>query len=316
MAGKLTVEVIGPPSGTFANLFKIPSGGAHRLVNHLIDALAQIAGGQQPGHVRVRVDDTAPTQATATAVVTFATIAAADVLSLYDSSFGTAYFTCVSTTPVAGDNTFQKVTDATATAASLAACINSSPQMRGRYTAVAATGTVTITAVLNIGAMGNKSTLGKQMANPAGLTLTQFVGGRDGGSKQTIQVTLGANPTNGQTILIGAKTITFATAAANQNEVTIAGTAALTTAALVTVLNANTDLAGFFVATYPGGAVATIEMQESGQIGRFISLGGTATLTFVNAGTGAAATDFRPTTTEVNKLAMQGVTLGFSAAAS
>lgn len=320
MTTKVTVELIGQ-AGTafltgFGNPVGNPVGDARKLVNALVDAFAQTAAGHQPGHVRQRVEDSSPTIATATAAVTFATIAAGDVLSLYDSAFGNAYFTCVSTTPVLGDNTFQKVTDATATGASLAACINSSPQMRGRYTATAATGTVTITAIGTPGAMGNKSTLGKQMANPAGLTLTAFVGGRDAGSKQELQATLGANPTAAQTFLIGAKTITFVASAANQNEVTIGGSATITAASLVTVLNANTDLAGYFVARTISAAVVGIECQVSGQFGRFVSVGGTATsLAWVNAQTLVTATHFGPTTTEVNKVPTQGVVLGLRAAA-
>lgn len=319
MTGKLTIEVIGNTAKSFLNTF--PTGaGPHKLGNALLDVLAQMIGGSQPGHLRMRVDDSVPTTASATVAITYANLAAADVLSISDPAIGTIYLTCVSTAPVAGDGTFRKVTDASATGDSLVTCINTHASLRGRYTASNNAGTVTITVVStagNVGAQGNKTTLGKQMANPAGLTLSAFTGGRDGGSKQTLTATLGANPTAAQTFLIGAKTITFRAAAANQDEVTIGADAAATAVALVTVLNANTDLAGFFVATSLGSAALSIEMQVSGQMGRFVSVGGTATsLAWTNTQTAVTATHFGPTTTETNVVASQGVTLGLRAAAS
>jgi hypothetical protein len=315
MTGKLNIEVIGNTSGSFATSFASPSGDGHKLVNNLTDVLSSIAGGHTLGHVRVRVDDSAPTTATATVAVTYANLAAGDQLILNDT-FSQTIFTCVTTVPVSGDNTFQKVTDATATGTSLKNCINNSPQMRGRYTATDATGTVTITALGYPGSLGNVSNLQKQMANGAGLTLTAFVGGRDAGSTQTLKATLGANPTNTQTFLLGAKTITFVTASANQDQVTIGADATATALALVAILNANTDLNGFFVAASVSAGVISVELRESGQIGRFISVGGTATsLAWVNLQTGVTATDFRPTTTEVNKVLTQGVTIGYAAKA-
>lgn len=315
MTGKLTIEVIGDTTGSYATKFVNPSGDGHKLVNQLIDVLSSAAGGHTRGHVRVKVDDSAPTTATGSAAVTYANIAAGDQLILNDS-FQQVIFTCVSTSPVSGDNTFQKVTDATATGASLAACINTSPQMRGRYSAAAVTGTVTLTAIGTPGAIGNQANLQKVMANAAGLTLVQFTGGRDSGSLQTLKATLGANPTNTQTFLIGAKTITFVTSAANQDQVTIGADATATALALITVLNANTDIAGMFLASTVSAAVLQIELRQSGQVGRFISVGGTATsLAWVNLQTGSAATDFRPTTTELNQVPVQGVTLGYKAAA-
>ena len=321
MVYKLTTEIISPGASDFLTGFGSmngsPSGDPHKLVNNLIGVLSQGVGGSSPMHVRVRVDSSTPTTATATAAVTYANIAAGDLLFLTDSAFGLTTFTCVSTAPVAGDNTFQKVTDATATAASLRDCINTSPNMRGRYTATASTSTVTITALGTPGAGGNLSVLGKSMANAAGLTLSAFTGGRDGCSTQTLNATLGANPTNNQTFLIGAKTITFKTSASTQDEVTIGADATATATALTTVLNANTDLAGFFVATNPSATVVAIELRQSGQVGRFISVGGTATsLAWTNAQTAVTATDFRPTTTEANQVITQGVTLGLKAAAS
>jgi len=321
---KLTAEIISPGCSDFltgfASINGNPSGDAHKVANNLVGVITQGASGHSPMHLRVRLDNSVPTMASATVAITYASIAAADILTLNDPAIGQVAFTCVSTTPNAGDNTFQKTVDASTTGASLAACINTSPQTRGRYTAANASGTVTISQTAGSGldgAMGNTVFLTKQMANGAGMTLSAFTGGRDAGSTQTLQATLGANPTNGQTFLIGAKTITFATSAANQDQVTIGANATATATALVAVLNANTDLAGYFVATSTGAGVLTVELRQAGQIGRFISVGGTATsLAWVNAQTQASATDFRPTTTETNQVLTQGLTLGLRASAS
>lgn len=325
MTGKLTVEVIGAVSSRFLSGFASPtgdpSGDGHKYVNNLIDALSQGVSGLQPMHVRARLDDSTPTTASATVAITYATLAAGDYLILTDRAIGQVILTCVSTAPVAGDNTFRKVTDATATGDSLVTCILNSPQLRGRYTASNASGTVTISVLSTttglVGAMGNTITLGKQMANPAGMTLTAFTGGRDAGSTQTLKATLGANPTNNQTFLLGAYTLTFKTSGSTQDEITIGADATATATALVAAINANTNLNGYFVATDLGSGVITVELRVSGQTGRFISVGGTATsLAWVNYQTGVTATHFGPTTTETNKVLTRGVTLGLRAAAS
>jgi hypothetical protein len=63
----------------------------------------------------------------------------------------------------------------------------------------------------------------------------------------TITITF-ANITAGETILIGAKTLTWAVAAANENEVTIGADLAAAKANLIAAINAHSKLEGLFFA--------------------------------------------------------------------
>lgn len=290
MVAKITMEVIGGNANQVASLVLNGSADPHAALTKVVDLVAGGAAGEQPIYMRTMVDDSVGTSATGSAAVTYANIAAADKLIVGDS-LQQVEFTCVSTVPVAGDNTFQKVTDATATGASLAAAINSSPQMKGRYTAAAVTGTVTLT-VTAPGTRGNTSWLTKQMANGAGLTLVQFSGGRDAASRYINTITLGANPTNGQTLTIGAVVLTFVTSSANESQITIGADKETTAASLSVCINAHSKLKGLMSATNAATtALVPVTLNLSGRFGALVPISTNATITFTQA-------SFAPATTE------------------
>jgi hypothetical protein len=92
------------------------------------------------------------------------------------------------------------------------------------------------------------------------------------GAKATGSITVATQPTNGQTILVNGKTITFKTAAVTPYDVTIGANAAATAANLAAVLNASTDLAisqaGYSVA----GAVVTVTYDNRGVEGNAFTI--------------------------------------------
>lgn len=84
------------------------------------------------------------------------------------------------------------------------------------------------------------------------------------GAKATGAITIATQPTNGQTILVNGKTITFKTAAVNPLDVTIGATTAATAANLATVLNESSD-AAIQLAEYSAAAnVVTATYGERG----------------------------------------------------
>lgn len=98
-----------------------------------------------------------------------------------------------------------------------------------------------------------ETTLENMVAIMPGATLVTA-----GGSVATGSITIATNPTTGDTIVVNGKTITFKTAAAAADEVTIGSNAAGTAAALATVLNASTEVAIAAAQYSVSGAVVTV----------------------------------------------------------
>jgi hypothetical protein len=106
----------------------------------------------------------------------------------------------------------------------------------------------------------------------------------------TITITF-ANITAGETILIGAKTLTWAVAAANENEVTIGANLAAATTNLVAAINANSALRGLFVATgVTATGVVTVTYTGDPRLGALIGLSETGDAVAVSATTFALDT--------------------------
>lgn len=309
MTGKITLELIGDTAADLTQKLGNSSATPHRAANTLIDVLSGAASGNRPSCLRVRVDDSTGVQAGASLSLTYASLAAGDFLWLQVGSKQTI-FTCVSTTPVAGDNTFQKVTDATATATSLKNAINSSPDMRGVVTATSSLGVVVMTSTA-AGTVGNSILVGKSSTSGITLGSSTFLGGIDPGALVTVPVTVSTNPVNGHTMSIGGKTLFFVLAAVNQNQVTIGGDEATTAANLLAVINANTDLAGLVVAAATSTPeTINLTLQVSGSIGLLVALSQSdSDLTF-------DSDSFVATTGESNALPTQTIPLGRKAAAA
>jgi hypothetical protein len=95
---------------------------------------------------------------------------------------------------------------------------------------------------------------------------------QSGGAKAAGTITVGPNPTTGQTVIVNGKTITFKTAAATADEVTIGANAAATAAALAAKLNASTDPAIAAADYTVAAAVVTATYQSFGTVGNAFTL--------------------------------------------
>ena len=200
--------------------------------------------------------------------------------------------TCVTTTPVLGDGTWQKTVDAATTAASLRDCILNYPGCIGWVTASASTNVVTVTAV-TAGAIGN--TYGATTSNGTGTAVgaASFSGGKDGGGKSSLTATLGGALSNNDTVTIGNVVLTGKTVApSGQSQFLCGVSAAADGAALVACINAHTGLRGSFLAS--GTSTVTIQCRERPLVAALITITKSAVNITLSAST------FANTTTDVN----------------
>jgi hypothetical protein len=92
------------------------------------------------------------------------------------------------------------------------------------------------------------------------------------GTHATGTMTIATQPTNGQTVVVNGKTITFKTVATNPLDVTIGANAAASAVAMAGVLNSSIDIA-LSVATYTVvGAVMTASYDTRGAAGNAFTL--------------------------------------------
>ena len=143
--------------------------GRHEAALSLADLCNAIASGAVNGKIEVAANAVAASGAEIE--VTYANVDAEDTVSI-----GGVVLTAKAS-GANGTTQFDKETDATVTAENLAACINANTTLSPQVTAVAASGTVTLTAV-HEGAAGNLIVLATSDATAFGLT--QFSGGSDG----------------------------------------------------------------------------------------------------------------------------------------
>lgn len=113
------------------------------------------------------------------------------------------------------------------------------------------------------------------------------------GDRASTTATIGGTPVNTtDTIRIGDVTLTWVTAAANEDQITILGSNALNAAALALAINVHTQLAGIVYATV-ASAVVTIYSALPGRIGEMITLAeaGSSTTLAATALGGVTATN-------------------------
>ncbi len=110
-------------------------------------------------------------------------------------------------------------------------------------------------------------------------------------TKSTGTITCTGVPTANDTVTIGGVTLTWVASAANENQVTIGGSATLSAAALAAAINAHSKLKGLVVATSAAG-VCTITCAVHGRIGNLITTAESGTNTTVQQAVlaGAVAT--------------------------
>jgi hypothetical protein len=155
------------------------SSQRHSNFNNLINLLSGLACGALQGNVYVSGSTSDPVAATATATITYASIANADTISLFGVTL-----TCVTGTP--STNEFKKQTDASVTAANLVTAANANSTIAKHCVASSSAGVVTFT--LNTkGSIGNF--LEDITKSSSGIALVQWAGGTGGveASNETVR---------------------------------------------------------------------------------------------------------------------------------
>jgi hypothetical protein len=283
MPAAITIQLLTDRAGgDVARLLPTASGdnrareGATVVINEISRVLADA-----PGRLRVQVDSTAGVGASIALTCTAAQDTAGDVLNIGPYRLvGVAS----SPDPTAGQWDVSTATDA-AYAASVAAAINSGPAQR-EYVATVATNVVTVTA-RRAGTWANSVLVVKQLTNATAITFagSTLTGGLEPGAQTTQTVTVGAVGTAAQTFVIGNVTLTLAATAANENQVTIGGTAQATAVNLAAAIAAHTRLRGIFTCSTPAAGVFTITCLLGGRVGALVSCSTTITsTTLTNSG--------------------------------
>lgn len=312
MAGILNIQVIAPSMTAYdldprseSTTSGTPLTALSRAtLDRLANQMQALAAGTNPGGAVVRVcgDDSTGVKASQTITLTFANMAANDYLTISDGRGRFVKLTCVTTTPVAGDNTFQKTVDANTSATSLRDCILNSPQCIGWVTASVSTNVVTVTAVA-AGALGNSIGLTTSAPTGEALGAATLAGGKDGGGKSSLTATLGGALSNNDTVTIGNVVLTGKTAApSGQSQFLCGVSAAADGAALVACINAHTGLKGSFLAS--GASTVTITCRERPLVAALITITKSAVNITLSAST------FANTTTDVNSAAWYEIQVG------
>lgn len=154
------------------------AGQPRTNMKKIVNLLTGIMSGASRGAVYIQSSSSDPVAATATATITYADIADNDTIVILGVTL-----TCVVGTPTA--NQFKKETDATVTAANLAAAINANATLAKYVTASSALGVVTLTVNM-LGALGNF--LAAITKTGTGIALVQWTGGTGGAGTAAVQI--------------------------------------------------------------------------------------------------------------------------------
>jgi hypothetical protein len=242
-------------------------------------------------NVRARLGTETGTQATGTVTLTQANLTAGDKLLLssrVDSR--TAVLTAVTGAANSALGEWSKDTSSTAAATSLALAINTYGPTASWLTATSAVGVVTITS-REVGGAGNSVQMGEVDAS-GGIALSGAVltGGLDAGTRPSPTLTFSAVGTANDTITIGGKVLTLVASAANENQITIGGTAAASATNTIAVINANSVLRGLVTASSGGSGIVTLRCEEVGRVGALITIAEASTAITASATSFAAGT--------------------------
>lgn len=219
--------------------------------------------------IRIAVEDSTPKAATGTVVFTQASLAAGDKVILARIGYGAVVYTAVAGAATAALGQFSIDTSDTAVGDSFVLALAAYPPKRPWATGVNTAGSVALTAV-DKGIDGNGIVMTEVDAG-GGIALTQFSGGRDAGSLQSITGTFTAVPVANDTIVFGgAVTLTAKASAANENEFTIGANAAASATNLISVINAHSVLKGFILASSGGSGIVVMQLLQTGRIGSLI----------------------------------------------
>ena len=146
------------------------AGKSQRSLSNVAALLQGLAKGVKTGTINIQTSQTNAVSAAATATITYASIAAADTITLFGVTL-----TCRASGAVADE--FNKTTDATVTAANLVTAANANATIAKYCTASSALGVVTFTVKAR-GELGNF--LKDITKSSSGIALVQWAGGTGG----------------------------------------------------------------------------------------------------------------------------------------
>lgn len=241
------------------------------------------------GRLRVSIDDSTAVKATGTIACSRANSAAGDKVMV-----GDAVLTVVDGAATAASGQFSRDTSDNAMASSLLAAIQAYPPALAWVTASVNTNTVTVTAKVG-GTYGNSIPLAKNAANASAFTLSgaALSGGIDPGALVSVNGTFSGTGTANDTLTFGSVVLTLKASAANEDEITIGGSAAATATNTIAAINAHSKLKGLLLASSGGSGVVTVQLvAASGRVGRLVTLAEASTQF------SWAASTFAPSTTE------------------
>lgn len=160
------------------NRFKIASQPQENL-NRIINFISGVAIGAQSAVIDIQSSSSDPVAASATATLTYASLANnVDTVVMFGVTL-----TCVTGTPTSVQ--FKKETDATVTAANLAAAVNNHTTLSKYVSASSALGVVTFT-LKQEGSIGN---FVKDITSAGtGVALVQFAGGAGGVENSAVTI--------------------------------------------------------------------------------------------------------------------------------
>lgn len=289
MAAVMRIDAMLPrQSGAGLALQVPPTGGWHKAVAWLARLIFGLT--VFGGRLRLSVDNSLGVAATGTVTLTQASLTAGDHVGI-----GSYALTAVTGAADASLGQWSKDTSNAAAGISLAAAINGYGPVKALVSATDnGAGVVTITSRLT-GAVGNGIALTEKDASGGiARSASALAGGVDPDALRTILGTFSGVGTANDTITIGGVVLTLKAAAANENEITIGGTAAITATNAIAVINANSKLKGFVLASSGGSAIVSLQLLMGGRIGHMIYLAENGS-GFSWAG---AAANFAPLTTD------------------
>jgi len=172
----LTVDCTKFDPTPYVDVASRPQEGLTKLSN----LMAEVAGGNKAASVLVTTGSAAPVQASGTATLVYADLAANDTITIAGITL-----TCVTGTPTSVQ--FKKVTDLATTAANLAAAINALATLNIYVSATSSGGVVTITAK-QAGVIGNLVTLAASVDTPGAITVSDaaLAGGTGGATGASV----------------------------------------------------------------------------------------------------------------------------------
>lgn len=287
MAAVMRIDAMLPrQTGSALALQVPPAGGWHKAVAWLARLIFGLT--VFGGRIRLAVDDSLGVAASGTVTLTQASLTAGDHVGI-----GSYALTAVAGTAVAASGQWSKDTSDAAAGISLAAAINAYPPVSRLVSASDnGAGVVTITARTK-GTVGNGIALTEKDASGGiARSASALAGGIDPDPLVTVLGTFSGVGTANDTITIGGVVLTLVASAANESQITIGGTAAISATNTIAVINAHSKLKGQVLASSGGSAIVSLQLLTGGRIGNLVGL--------TEAGTGFswAATSFAPTSTE------------------